>query len=125
MLFQEQPGKKWRKHDFLLIEALEIMESERCGQCGLPRWQCHDETGDIQFRITEDVCVVKRDIDIKNEESSKAEAKNHGVSLLPEPFYVNGGDPVTLRDAYYEAVKKRQEEREKELSALEEDDEED
>ena len=121
MLFQEQPDKKWRKHDFLLIEALQIMEQERCGQCGLPRWMCHDETGKVQFRIEEDLCIVKRDIEIKNEQDQESGGKNHGISLQPEPFYVNGGDPISTRDAYYETLKKRREEREKELAELEED----
>ena len=107
MLFQEQPSKEWRKHDFLLLEALQIMEQERCGQCGLPRWMCHDETGNVQFSIEEDECVVKRDIDKKNEEAAEKKSKNHGISLTPSPYFVNGASWVDARDAYYKAVSAR------------------
>lgn len=115
MLFQEDPGKPWRRHDFLLVEALQIMEQERCGQCGLPIWMCHDETGAAQFSIDEDHCVVKRDIDLRYERDSKKDIKTHGVAFLPRPFFVDGKSWVEVRDSYYT----RQQELAKELREAE------
>lgn len=101
MLLHEDPGKPWRKHDFLLLEALQLMEQERCGQCGLPRWMCHDETGGVQFSIEEDECVAKREIDKRHEDDSKKDKKTHGISYYPSPFFVDGATWIDARDAYY------------------------
>ena len=102
MIFQEDPRGEWRRHDFLLLEALQLMEQERCGQCGLPVWMCHDETGLVQFSIEEDECIAKRDVDKKQEVESKKDKKSHGINYYPRPFFVEGASWVEVRDAHYE-----------------------
>lgn len=78
------------------------MEQERCGQCGLPIWQCHDDTGKVQFSVEQDTCVAKRQVELEQEKQTK-DKKLHGVNFYPSPFFVDGGTWVGVRDAYYEA----------------------
>ena len=61
MILHKQPSKPWNKHDFLLLEAYQILEEERCGQCGLPKYICHSEDPEVRFRIEEDQCAAMVD----------------------------------------------------------------
>ena len=107
MLFQEDPRGEWRKHDFLLLEALQIMEQERCSQCGLPVWMCHDSTGGVIIEVESDECIAKRDVDKEQERASKKKNAEHGVSYYPNPKFVGGSDWLTVRDAYYREREQR------------------
>lgn len=109
MLLHSDPRGEWITHDFLLLEALQIMEQERCGQCGLPVWMCHDESGDVQFSIEEDECVAKRDTDIRREKEGDSKKAAHGVNYYPSPYFVNDADWLSVRDGYYERMAKRAE----------------
>lgn len=83
------------------------MQDERCSQCGLPRWICHNEDGDVSFKVIEDTCFAKRELEIVDENKSKKNKKYKppkGTVARPEPFTFSGRalDGV-FRDAYYEA----------------------
>lgn len=104
MILHTQPGKKWNKFDFLCIEAHQIVVNERCPQCGLPRWVCHNEDGDIGFRVVKDICYAKREIETVDESDQKQKKYKapKGVMARPEPFRYSG-EPIDgdVREAYY------------------------
>ncbi|QIK61797.1 hypothetical protein G7068_16150 [Leucobacter viscericola] len=93
------------------------MEQERCGQCGMPVWMCHDETGGVQFSIQEDECVAKREIDRRNDADSKKGKSAHGISLRPEPYYVDGATWLETRDTYYKTLVERASEAQEGIAA--------
>jgi hypothetical protein len=104
MILHTQPGKKWTEEDFLLLEAYQILEDERCSQCGLPRYICHSDDRRIQFWVDSDTCNAKYEVD-KRMESVKEPPK--GTVLVPHPFMTDDSDFVELRGPYYEAESKR------------------
>lgn len=108
MILHEQPSEPWNDHDFLLIEAYEIFQSERCS-CGLLIYMCHSEDDAIQFDVHEDVCAAKVAVETK-ESKYKDGDRPKGTRLVPFPFMTNGEEFITLREPYYAAEAKRQQE---------------
>lgn len=105
MILHTQPTKKWNEYDFLLLEAYQILESERCGQCGLPRYICHNDSNEIQFSLAEDTCHAKAKIDERNRADSKRTnfEPPAGTVLVPEPRSTEGKELIDYRQPYYEA----------------------
>lgn len=105
-LLRVQPYEPWEEYDFLLHEAYCILQDERCSQCGMPRYICHNDSADLEFDIIEDDCRVMVVKDEHEENERKAGGENYkppvGTTLRPKPYLVSGGDPATLRDSYYD-----------------------
>jgi hypothetical protein len=96
---------KWTEWDYLLIEAIQQLESERC-RCGLPVYICHSDDPRIRFRVEEDVCEATKAIDIyedRAQKSSKEYKRPHGSSLRPVPYTTDDSDFVIYRDDYYQS----------------------
>lgn len=96
--------KPWGKWDILLAEAYQILQDERCGHCGLPRYICHNTSERIQFRIAEDECVVveKKNSWMKSWESKKENKDKPAPQLRHEAFTVDDSDLSDFRQPYYE-----------------------
>jgi hypothetical protein len=109
MILHAQPNKPWNKHDFMLLEAYQQLEEDRCGQCGLPRYICHSTSEDIQFRILEDNCAATQKVDqIKAQRAKSSKKKDgadpdSGVALIPYPYTESGVPLSSHRIPYYEA----------------------
>jgi hypothetical protein len=111
MILHKQPTKPWNEHDFLLLEAYQILEEERCQQCGLPRYICHNESADLRFRIEEDTCaamVEKESYEERKRSSNKDYKPPLGTTLRPVPYMEDGGEFTRLREPYYQAEAERQ-----------------
>lgn len=111
MILHTQPSKPWNKHDFLILEAYQILEDERCGQCGLPRYICHSEDNEVRFRIEEDTCAAMVDKEAYEEQKrgSNSDYKPPlGTRLHPVPYMNDGTDFTRLREPYYRAEAERQ-----------------
>lgn len=106
MVMGTQPRDDWDEFDFLLIEAYQILENERCEQCGLPEWICHNGDSDIRIDLDDDTCFVKREIDAENELHSKdANYKApHGTVSRPKvSTWSKKPLDFRVREAYYKA----------------------
>lgn len=111
MIMGTQPREDWDEFDFLLIEAYQILEDERCGQCGLPTWICHNDMDDpethgaiIEIALEDDTCFVKREIDAENEQNSKNDSYKapHGTVSRPKVSHALGKPlDFRVREAYY------------------------
>ena len=111
MILHTQPRKPWNDFDFLCIEAHEIVLRERCPQCQLPRWMCHNTDGDVGFEIEEDVCFAIRELETLDEEATKRrgdEPAENGMKMRPVPMRYSG-KPLdsALREAFYKAEYER------------------
>jgi hypothetical protein len=105
LILHTQPRKKWNEHDFLLLKAYKILQDERCSQCGLPRWICHNESSDIQIAVRDDLCYAKKEIEAKANPKAKAgEKKRFGKTAYPSPYTISG-KPLDwhFRDQHYAA----------------------
>ncbi|MBG6106638.1 hypothetical protein [Frigoribacterium sp. CG_9.8] len=102
---------QWSEWDYLLIEAVQTLESERC-HCGLPVYICHSDDPHIRFRIEEDTCEATKAVDIFEEGKRKDDAykKPPGSTLRPMPYTTDDSDFVTYRDRYYQAEMERRKE---------------
>lgn len=99
----------WDEWDVALAEGYQIMQSERCSQCGLPRWICHNEDAGVYFELKDDVCFAKREIDEEQERlnSDKNYKKPAGQVTIPRPVVYD--DTVfdwRFRQQYYESERK-------------------
>ena len=101
-----QPDELWDEHDFLLHEAYAILESERCNQCGIPRYICHNDDPNVEFEMVEDSCVATARKDQFEESERLAGGDNYkipaGTTVRPNAFLVDGGDPASVRDSFYQ-----------------------
>ena len=60
MIFHEQPTEPWTRHDFLLLEAYQIIKNETCPKCGHPIWLCRSESNQFEWRVEAYVCQAER-----------------------------------------------------------------
>lgn len=103
-LLRVQPGKPWSKWDFLCGEAYAGVIAERCPQCGLPRWLCHNEDGDIGMKIVKDTCFGIKELETVEEKKSnkKGYKAPKGEKSRPEPWSYSGKPfDGTTREAFY------------------------
>lgn len=101
-------SKKWSKWDYVTAEGYEIVQRERCPQCGLPRWVCGSDDERIQFRIKKDSCAA---IEKKaaHEERHKKDKDEPGLTIRPEPYTTDDSDLIDFREPYYRALAVRKE----------------
>lgn len=107
MILGTDTRKQWSADDLTIAEAYHIMQSERCQQCGLPKWICHNEDSDIYFKTVDDTCFATRELESIDE--SKRKNKKYsppkGVRVRPEPhtFSKKPFDPE-MREKYYDSL---------------------
>lgn len=102
----------WSDWDYLLVEAVQTLENERC-RCGLPVYICHSDDPHIRFRIEEDVCEASATVD-RHEDALKRSNPDYkapsGTTLRPVPYTSDGSDFVKYRDDFYRGEVNRQKE---------------
>jgi hypothetical protein len=105
MLFHEQPDKPWTEFDFMLVEALQILEDETCSECGNPVWVCrNEEATNVGFKIKTTKCFAKAELEKWREvEDKKKNKKKHGeMPYIVTYTYDNGALPT--RNGYYQGL---------------------
>lgn len=60
MVYHEQPTDPWTTLDFQLLEAYQIIQDEKCPQCGNPVWLCRSADKYTEWTIKEDICYASR-----------------------------------------------------------------
>lgn len=109
MILHTQPHKRWTEHDFLLLEAFNILEQERCRKCGHPKYICNNENSSVQFHVIEDHCYSSDYI--ASQEAIRYPAgkeRPRGIELSAEAYMTDGSDLSALRGPYYIDRKARQ-----------------
>jgi len=106
MLFHEQPSEPWTPFDFMLIEAMQMLEDETCTECGNPIWICRNEdASNVGFRIKVSKCFAKAELDKwrESEEKSNSNKKKYGET----PYivaYTYDESPFPTRESYYQGL---------------------
>lgn len=89
--------------DILLATAYQILEGEKCPQCGMYVWMCHTEDPDMQFEVEEDSCEATRMVANRSKQLEKRLADQPWIQLRPNPVMADKGrDFVSLRVPYFE-----------------------
>lgn len=60
MIYWDQPTDDWTPLDFQLLEAYQIIEDEKCPQCGNPIWLCRSDNSFVEWPVQESVCYASR-----------------------------------------------------------------
>jgi len=103
MLFHEQPTDPWISLDFLLIEAMQILEEETCSECGNPIWVCRNENANnVGFKIKTATCYAKLEFDKWQElqEKKKDQKKKHGQFPYIEAYTYDESDMPSRMQFY-------------------------
>lgn len=83
-MFRDQPSDPWTDFDFLLIEAMQILEDETCKDCGNPIWICRNEdAGNIGFKIKTATCFAKAELDRWQEKEDKKTSSKKKYGQYP------------------------------------------
>ncbi len=102
MVLGADSREPWSREDVTLMTAYQILEGEKCSQCGLPSWQCQSEDRELMVRIKEHTCFVKAELDKRHE------AKDHktppGVTLYPELYRRDDKPLHKMRSEYYKGL---------------------
>ena len=109
MLFHEQPKEDWTELDFMLLEAMEILEEETCGQCGNPIWICRNESAaNVGFKIKTATCFAQAELDRWNEreEKKKSKQKRHGQYPYVVAYTYDESDFPTRNSFYKDLAEK-------------------
>lgn len=100
MILGEDNRKAWSELDVLIMQAYQIVEDERCSQCGLPRWLCHNSDPRLQVRMKQDFCYAASEA---KEAEKRRKDDDEGGSFYPEFYVVQGDTPlIDFRKSYYE-----------------------
>lgn len=94
----------------MLAEAHEILETERCPKCRLPKYICQNTSNDITFHVDETICyatAVVEEHDRRDQESRKRKDGSYddptpGKFVFPLPRSLSGVDLGTFRGPYYD-----------------------
>ena len=89
--------------------AYQVLQDEKCGQCGMPVYICHNESQDVEFNFRSDVCSATAKVEKGKE---RLEQKKNYKSKPGEQHYAEWFSPTNkpqweIRDSYYEAEEKR------------------
>lgn len=95
----------------LLAKANGILEAERCGSCGRPKYVCQNDDSDIAFRVYEETCYATR-ARAKHEERKKDEKGREGVAVGVEPYTYSQTPLEDFRRPFYEREADRARKRE-------------
>jgi hypothetical protein len=85
----------------LLAKASAILDAERCGSCGRPKYVCQNVDNDIAFRVYEETCYATRER-VKHEEKKKDAKDRAGVSVAVEPYTYSRTPLEDFRLPFYE-----------------------
>jgi hypothetical protein len=105
MLFHEQPTDPWTPFDFMLVEALQILEDETCNECGNPIWICrNEEASSVGFKIKIARCFAKGELD-KWREAQEKKDKKGGYGEMPYIVaYTYDNSEMPSRESYYRSL---------------------
>jgi len=95
--------------DFLLVEAMQILEEETCPDCGSPIWICrNDFAGNIGFKVKTTVCYARAELEKwqELEEKKKTSKKKYGQSPYTIPYTYDGSDMPSRMQFYKELNQK-------------------
>lgn len=106
MLFHEQPTDPWNKFDFMLVEALQILEDETCGKCGNPIWICRNEAAaHVGFKVKTSVCHASAEMEKWQEKKEKNKSSKKSYGELPYILpYTYDDSPMPTRKSYYQSL---------------------
>lgn len=106
MLFHEQPSDPWTPFDFMLVEALQILEDETCSECGNPIWVCrNNEASNVGFKIKTTKCYAKAELDKWREVEEKKNKNKKKYGEMPYIVaYTYDDGPLPTRQEYYQGL---------------------
>lgn len=105
MLFHEQPNTDWDSFDFLLVEAMQMLEDETCSECGNPIWICRNENADnVGFKIKITKCFAKAELDKWREAEEKKKKKAKPGEMPYIVAYTYDGGLMPSRMGYYQSL---------------------
>lgn len=114
MIFHEQPSEPWTKHDFLLLEAYQILKDETCPKCGHPVWLCRSHSNTFSWKVESYVCQADRLLQEKQwyrtaDKGTKPDAKERAewgkeYYAVPVPLADAGYTELPTRLDYYKSL---------------------
>lgn len=100
----------WDKRDRALLEAYQLLEDERCSECGHPIWICRSENENLAFPIEKSVCHAKRSFEevttdmsnFKNAKERNEAKRKFGLIQYPVAAMLDDS-PLPTRREFYDA----------------------
>lgn len=108
MIFHEQPTKKWKPFDFLLLEAYQILQDETCPSCGHPIWLCRSTDRNVVVSVGKAKCFVTAELEkVQDKYASKKSKKDQlqgGEYLYANVKTIEKGTMLPSREDYYKSL---------------------
>jgi len=105
MLFHEQPTDPWDEFDFLLVEAMQMLEDETCPECGNPIWICrNEEASNVGFKVKVTTCYAKAELDRWNASNQKRKKELGPGEMSYVVSYTYDGSDMPTRKSFYEGL---------------------
>jgi len=86
LILGKDSRKPWGKWDIVLARAYQRFLNELCGQCGLPKYICHNDDNRIQFRLGNDECESTALAEREQASLTEKDVKTFGRRLYGEPY---------------------------------------
>jgi hypothetical protein len=109
VLFKEQPSDPWSDLDFLLIEAMQILEEETCRECGSPIWICrNDMASNVGFKVKTATCFARAELErwSEREDKKKTGKKRYGEYPYAVPYTYDGTELPSRIQFYKDLAEK-------------------
>lgn len=107
LLHEADPNKGWWELDYLIQDAVFILESEVCSRCNNPIWLCHSTDNSIDFKVSKRTCYATAELEDfeKRDMGKKLEA---GQYLVAKPIGIEGEkgefEPLPPRHEAYKSM---------------------
>lgn len=89
----------------MLVEALQMLEDETCGECGNPIWVCRNEdASNVGFKIKTTVCYGKAELDKWQQAQEKRNKKAAPGELPYIVAYTYDDSPLPTRASFYRGL---------------------
>lgn len=104
VLETEDPHEGWNRLDYLIQDAVFVLESEECPRCHNPIWLCHSMDNRIDFKVVKRTCYAMAELEDfeKTPEGKSLEAGQytHAVPIGIENEDGSFEELPTRREAY-------------------------
>lgn len=107
MIYHEQPTKKWKPFDFLLLEAYQILQDETCPQCGQPVWLCRSTDSNVNISVQRARCFVTAELEKAQDNLNKkgnSKSLKGGEYLYAKVEPIMPGTELPSREDYYNSL---------------------
>ena len=91
ILESSNPYSSWERLDYIIQDAIFILEREVCPRCNNPIWICHSTDNSIDFKVVKRTCYATAELE-DDEKAGKQKDLDPGQYTIAVPVGIENED---------------------------------